>query len=72
MSTGPSWDEAPEWAQFRAQDSDGRWCWFRDEPVQKDHCWSPVNIFWEYAGPPVELWRETLERRPIRGEGGLQ
>ena len=34
MSTmEPSFDNAPEWANFVAMDGDGEWYWFEEEPV---------------------------------------
>lgn len=29
----PNWNDAPEWANYLAQDKTGRWWWFKDEPV---------------------------------------
>lgn len=34
----PDWKDAPEWAQYLAQDLDGNWYWFSDEPFfQEEH-----------------------------------
>ena len=30
--TRPSWDDAPEWARFLAQDGTGNWYWWEIEP----------------------------------------
>lgn len=29
----PSWDSAPEWANYLAMDEDGTWWWYQNEPV---------------------------------------
>ena len=29
----PDWNEAPDWAEFLAQDNDGSWYWFEEQPV---------------------------------------
>lgn len=42
----PSWDDAPEWAQWLAMDGDGRWVWYETEPFfnQSDDTWEqPFN-----------------------------
>lgn len=28
----PHWDDSPYWARWLAQDSDGEWWWFENEP----------------------------------------
>ncbi len=37
----PSWDDAPEWAEWLAMDSDGGWYFHEVEPFwdQADGCW---------------------------------
>lgn len=47
----PDWKDAPEWAQWLAQDSDGDWWWYAVEPLvvteesgmghEVQHSWSP-------------------------------
>ncbi len=29
----PKWKDAPEWANFRAQDANGYWYWYEKKPV---------------------------------------
>ena len=32
-ATKPSWDDAPDWAWWLAQDRDGKWWWFENAPT---------------------------------------
>ena len=81
MSDKPSWDDAPEWAQWLTQDKDGRWVWWDDKPKewnppQDEYKWPPPE-FWVIGtfgsttmragqGRPNPDWRNTLEQRPER------
>ena len=62
----PSWNDAPEWAEWLAQDEDGEWYWFGCEPYTKDCTWvmddgrASKAGFSEVDGD----WSNTLERRP--------
>lgn len=68
----PSWDDAPEWAQWLAQNESGTWLWFRREPyIAFDESWDcnpdpEYNRAWQVAehGRPNPNWRDTLEQRP--------
>lgn len=36
----PSWDDAPEWAEWLAQDGTGDWYWFELKPsLHEDDLW---------------------------------
>src|SRR5690606_32966667 len=37
--SGPSWDDAPEWARYLAQDKDGTWWWYEKKPRILGTCW---------------------------------
>lgn len=64
----PHWNDAPEWAQWLAQNEDGNWYWYEFEPGA-----IPFG-FWLDAGYGQELWArktpcyrewdQTLEARP--------
>ena len=58
----PSWDDAPEWATYRAYNASGP-VWFAAEPSV-----APYTYHWQssFASEPAYLnnWRDTLERRP--------
>lgn len=60
----PSWDDAPDWANYRAMDEDEAWYWYEYEPTQK-------GFFWDKQGGRSQLildssdnWRDSLEERP--------
>lgn len=61
----PSWDDAPEWAQWLAQSPTGEWRWCARKPEQ-------TAVGWYHTGRTDSAmksginnyWRETLERRP--------
>ena len=61
----PSWDDAPEWANYLAMDDDGAWYWF--ECMPKPDKWSGE---WGAEGrevmasEPNHKWLDTLEPRP--------
>lgn len=72
LENKPGWDDAPEWAGWLAQDSDGRWFWSEKSPQRFDH--SPDNE-WDCSvsgkflwatneGVCFTDWRESLEHRP--------
>lgn len=71
----PSWADAPDWAEWLAQDSDGEWCFYPAEPMNtgrhKGGQW--INRRPDIAvairasigaAPAGHNWRDTLERRP--------
>lgn len=72
----PSWDEAPEWAEWLAQDSNGEYWWFRKEPGKKNGEWggSDGTVMFASQGkvPAGHDWRETLEKRPVTTSLGAQ
>jgi len=60
----PSWDDAPEWAQWLAMDADGEWAWYELQPSK-----ALAHDFWVGAGRCEAAstnigWVETLEPRP--------
>lgn len=67
----PSWSEAPPWAKWRAQDEDGAWFFYKEEPytMSIDVEWRTKGISdiycllvkWCKTNPN---WRETLQKRP--------
>ena len=65
----PSWDKAPEWANWLAQDANGRWFWFKLEPLINEEFeeWlSPSDNELAEYGAPCENWRATLIQRPAK------
>jgi hypothetical protein len=78
MGEKPSWDDAPEWAQWLTQGRYGGWIWWELKPKVTDWAGCDMN-YWvslftgrtEGAGesPPSQDWRDTLEQRPEPLEG---
>lgn len=75
MSDKPSWDDAPDWAMFLAQDEYGAWGWYESKPVVFDgYCWDIEKYQDKWCRPKNfdafsrfminSKWRETLEARP--------
>ncbi len=69
----PAWSEAPEWAEWQAQDEDGHWHWYDAKPDAFDRQWdSNHGDRVSRAGPGTipagHDWRQTLERRPAFNE----
>lgn len=69
--TRPPWEDAPDWAEWLAQDADGFWAWFRREPrLGHNEDWvvgeQTALPTWSKAGKGQTNpnWRTTLERRP--------
>ena len=62
MNMKPSWDDAPEWAQWLAMDESGRWWWYEEKPVRKGEYWLNYGNM-EEALPNTSLWDKSLEKR---------
>ncbi|WP_152906719.1 hypothetical protein [Stenotrophomonas maltophilia] len=65
----PSWAEAPDGYNYRAMDSDGRWCWFKRRPYTEtfgsNDGWDCDEGIREARGLSFYPgWAETLEERP--------
>lgn len=67
----PSWDEAPEWAEWLAQNATkGIWVWGEGDasPSRDEPCWmieGKSERASQGAIPAGHDWRQTLEKRPI-------
>jgi len=64
----PSWEDAPDWAQWLTQDKDGWWKWHKQPPRQSafaDFWHSDGLVGFPVRGAPNPDWKDTLEcRRP--------
>lgn len=70
----PSWEDAPEWANYLAMDEDGDWYWFKFEPIMAEwdgsEGWdidgpSGFSAFASTGGSILNLnWFDSLEYRP--------
>ena len=62
----PSWDDAPEWANWLAMDEDGAWEWFEREPCKSDimgYFYAENGGKHMKAANPRPEWEESLEQR---------
>ena len=64
--TKPNWKDAPDWAQWLAQDYTGEWYWYKEMPTQESDSWHN-NGRWTICNievAPNKNWQSTLEARP--------
>jgi len=59
----PDWKNAPEWANWLAQDNNGNWYWYEYKPITDGlMTWRSTRGLYarchHYVG-----WRESLEQR---------
>lgn len=59
----PSWDDAPEWANYLARDKNGQWFWYENKPIALTGYWNNQTGK-TMAINEVNDWKETLEKRP--------
>lgn len=68
--TAIDWSDAPDWAQYTAQDEDGSWWWYQEVPyiAGDDTMWNNRGGKWDRATwgecSPNPNWRNTLQARP--------
>lgn len=62
----PDWDDAPEWAEWLAQDADGSWWWYESQPQQGSDEWSPMlsRFYKPHDAIKTIDWKNTMEKRP--------
>lgn len=68
----PEWSEAPEWANWLAQDLNGSWYWYASRPSEGVTHWRAADVTGQslvpsvarYKGNDEPEWKETLEERP--------
>lgn len=79
----PSWDDAPSWAQWLAQDECGVWFWYELKPhTHPQRKWVGPSLSVRThsqgvrnraagagSGKPNPNWKGTLEKRPPAPEG---
>ncbi|MGB6241071.1 MAG: hypothetical protein WBF69_01165 [Castellaniella sp.] len=69
----PDWSTAPPDWNWAAQDEDGRWFWYRTEPVPGigGGVWRANSRNQQYAGQghPNPDWLESLQQRPAVADG---
>jgi hypothetical protein len=62
MDEKPSWEHAPEWAQWLAMDNNGEWYWYEDEPEPARRGW--VTGRGRVLSASGARWTKTKEQRP--------
>ena len=60
----PEWKDAPEWANYRAMDSNGEWFWYECSPEGGLEVWLVSEGDYAHAGRDSS-WKETKEERPV-------
>ena len=63
MKYKPSWEDAPEWANYLTQNYDGSWVWWEKEPYK-----SKETYAWSGGGKNSDVvvinhWKKTIEKR---------
>ena len=64
LQNKPSWKDAPEWAEWLAQDQGGEWKWLAGLPGKYVDGWTAVKIKGCCKGLALGDWGDTLEKRP--------
>lgn len=61
----PSWDDAPEWANWLAMDSDGAWYWYEKKPYIDESIWDMQLRSRVIKAEPLiyDEWENSLEAR---------
>lgn len=59
----PSWDDAPDWAQWLAMDSLGHWYWYEIKPVDYGGYWATSGKCAYVKNQPAS-YKDSLEPRP--------
>lgn len=71
LQNKPSWKDVPEWAEWLAQDEDGRWFSYADKPSFGRASWCIEGTGDNELVGSGELlgdWRDTIEKRPEQAE----
>lgn len=65
----PTWDTAPEWANYLTMDDDGTWVWHEAEPHKSPGrytefagWWASDKKQWEISSDSI-YWEDSLEKR---------
>lgn len=72
LQNKPSWEDAPEWVDWLAQDKSGAWWFFRCHPKAMSEGWDSDSSAYHHSswvdGKVLGDWRDTLEKRPEQAE----
>lgn len=64
MKQKPDWKDAPEWANYLAQDADGDWFWYEHKPECSYSMWGTHTGRCQISTTTNAAWKSTLEERP--------
>lgn len=59
----PSWDDAPNWANYRAKDQYGSWIYFETKPIAHSEGWAS-QLLSKSEHVTHSDWKESLQERP--------
>ena len=60
----PDWKDAPEWANYLAQDESGDWYWYENKPCRDYYEWKLGSDNGKVEEAGRLYWKESLEQRP--------
>ena len=60
----PDWNDAPEWANYLAQDKNGGWYWYENRPILEINRWDEEGQEPERAYPRSNEWQKSLQPKP--------
>ena len=82
LQNKPSWEDAPEWAEWVAQDDDGEWKWLGSNPSKYINGWTANKLscckkMGSYGsviekGTILGDWRDTIEKRPEKFKPSIE
>lgn len=58
----PSWDTAPEWANWLAMDGNGEWYWYESKPEWRFNIWRSEDASCGAGYTTTAI--DSLEQRP--------
>lgn len=67
IKSTPDWSTAPDWANWRAMDADGRWYLFENKPRKSGTCWLKTTGQWALDYYEDRTWESSLQQRLNRG-----
>jgi hypothetical protein len=66
MFDKPEWKDAPNYAEYLAQNYDGSWYWYSRKPINRNQKWEKQISSHESSEPSIKIkdWKNTIESRP--------
>ena len=60
----PTWDTAPEWAQYRSQNKNGDWWYHQSMPSVTQGVWKSTGMMQACGHSSPNEWMSSVERNP--------